>query len=117
MSAQLKTSELSPEIAEDAQSPLRKLKSVFPNSPLAKGTPLDIVLSAPPKSGEKRTLVVRDLGLVENDWVAKYVISNCFFSFVIKYFELFYREFFMAYFEGQGLSPPVSSRFYVYNQH
>ena len=70
-----------------AQSPLRKFKSMFPNSPLAKHTPLDILL-APPESGQSRNLIVRDLGAVQNDWIA--------------------REFFLAYFEGDGLSPPVS---------
>ena len=69
------------------QSPLRKFKSMFPNSPLAKRTPLDILL-APPESGQARNLIVRDLGAVQNDWIA--------------------REFFLAYFEGDGLSPPVS---------
>jgi len=87
MNASIKSGTLSATEAEDAQSPLRKFKSVFPNSPLAKGTPLDIILVAPPKQGEKRTLIVRDLGAVENDWVAK--------------------AFVMAYFEGNGISPPM----------
>lgn len=72
MVAQLKSGKLSPQEAEEVQSPLRKLKSVFPNSPLAKGAPLDILLSAPSKKpDEKRTLIIRDLGAVESDWVAK----------------------------------------------
>ncbi|KAI5124422.1 hypothetical protein M0805_008306 [Coniferiporia weirii] len=88
MSAQLKDGTLSAQEAEDAQSPLRKLKSMFPSTPLAKGVPLEIILLSPPKNlSEKRTLIVRDLGSVDNNWLSK--------------------EFFMAYFEGSGLSPPM----------
>ena len=72
MTSQLKEGKLSTQEAEEAQSPLRKLKSMFPNSPLKKGESLDILLLAPPKNpDEKRTLVVRDLGSVENNWLAK----------------------------------------------
>lgn len=74
MSSQLKDKSLKPEEAEDTQSPLRKLKSMFPNTPLSKGSPLDILLLPPSKStGDKQTLIVRDLGSLENDWVAKSV--------------------------------------------
>lgn len=67
-------------------SPMRKLKSLFPNSPLEKHTPLDIFLSAP--SPERpRALMFRDLGSIESDWVAT--------------------EFVLHYFEGAGPSPPV----------
>ena len=80
--------QLSPDDELAIQSPLRKLKSMFPNTPLAKHTPLDILTTAPsPK--QPRTLIVRDLGSVQSEWLA--------------------REFILAYFEGQGLSPPVSS--------
>lgn len=78
--------ELSPEEELAIQSPLRKLKSMFPNTPLTKHSPLDILATAP-SAGQPRTLVVRDLGSVQSDWVA--------------------REFVLAYFEGKGLSPPV----------
>ena len=81
---------LSPETEFVIQSPLRKLKSLFPNSAVSKGTPLDILLTAP--TGDKkrpRTLVFRDLGAVESDWVAE--------------------QFVLAYFEGDGISPPVST--------
>ncbi|THH09870.1 hypothetical protein EW145_g1719 [Phellinidium pouzarii] len=72
MSAQLKSGKLSMQEAEEAQSPLRKLKSMFPTSPLAKGVPLDIMLlPLPISASEKRTLVVRDLGSVESNWLAK----------------------------------------------
>ncbi|OJT04791.1 hypothetical protein TRAPUB_4585 [Trametes pubescens] len=68
------------------QSPLRKLKSMFPNTPLGKHSPLDILITAPsPK--EPRSLIVRDLGSVQSDWLA--------------------REFVLTYFEGKGLSPPL----------
>lgn len=74
---------------EAAQSPLRTFKSIFPNTPLAKHTPLDILITAPSKdSNRQRALIIRDMGAVENDWIA--------------------REFVLAYFEGAGISPPVS---------
>jgi hypothetical protein len=79
---------LSEEEAQAVGSPMRKLKSLFPNSPLAKHTPLDIFLSAPTQ-GQPRTLVFRDLGAIESDWVAT--------------------EFVLHYFEGAGPSPPVSA--------
>ena len=69
------------------QSPLRKFKSMFPGTPLSKHTPLDILVTAP-EPGQPRNLIVRDLGSVQNDWLA--------------------REFVLAYFEGDGISPPVS---------
>ncbi|OCB91636.1 Chalcone-flavanone isomerase [Sanghuangporus baumii] len=89
LSSQLKSGEISTQEAEEAQSPIRKLKSMFPNTPLKKGRPLDILLLAPPKNpDEKRILIVRDLGSVENNWLAK--------------------EFVKIYFVGKGISPPVS---------
>ena len=77
---------LTEEVAQEAASPLRKLKSIFPNAPLAKHAPLDIFLSAP-TSGRPRALVFQDLGSIESDWVAT--------------------EFVLHYFEGDGPSPPV----------
>jgi len=74
--------------AEAAQSPLRTLKSIFPNTPLAKHTPLDILITAPSKDlAHQRALIIRDMGTIENDWIA--------------------REFVLAYFEGAGISPPL----------
>ncbi|KZT74875.1 hypothetical protein DAEQUDRAFT_720057 [Daedalea quercina L-15889] len=67
------------------QSPLRKFKSMFPSTPLAKHAPLDVLLTAP--SSQPRSLIVRDLGSVQSDWLAT--------------------EFVLAYFEGDGLSPPL----------
>ncbi|KAF5374855.1 hypothetical protein D9758_000061 [Tetrapyrgos nigripes] len=66
--------------------PMRKLKTLFPNSPLTKHTPLDVFLSEP-VSGKPRSLIFRDLGAIEDDWVAV--------------------EFVLHYFEGEGLSPPL----------
>lgn len=72
------------------QSPLRKLKSIFPTTKLPKGHPLDVHLTAPTGDpAHPRNLVFSDLGAVENDWVAE--------------------EFVLAYFEGGGISPPVST--------
>ncbi|KAG1755008.1 chalcone-flavanone isomerase-domain-containing protein [Suillus paluster] len=71
-----------------AQSPLRELKSLFPTTALSKGTALDVVLVAPSRSPSRpRSLIFRDMGSVENDWVAE--------------------EFVLAYFEGNGISPPL----------
>lgn len=82
-----KNGTLSEEQAIEAGSPIRKLKTLFPNTPLAKHTPLDIFL-APPAEGKPRALIFRDLGAIESDWVAT--------------------EFVMHYFEGNGASPPVN---------
>ncbi|KAI8995383.1 chalcone-flavanone isomerase-domain-containing protein [Trametes punicea] len=80
--------QLTPDEELAIQSSLRKLKSMFPNTPLAKRSALDILVTAPsPK--QQRTLIVRDLGSVQSDWLA--------------------REFVLAYFEGKGISPPVSA--------
>ena len=77
--------ELSPDEELAIQSPLRQLKSMFPNTPLSKHSPLDILVLSPAKPA--RTLIVRDLGSVQSDWLA--------------------REFVLTYFEGNGISPPV----------
>ncbi|KAF9229587.1 hypothetical protein BS17DRAFT_771655 [Gyrodon lividus] len=79
---------LSPETELAVQSPLRKLKSIFPGTAVAKGYPLDVHLTAP--TGDPthpRKLVFLDLGSVESNWVAE--------------------EFVLAYFEGDGISPPL----------
>ncbi|KAI6037863.1 chalcone-flavanone isomerase-domain-containing protein [Pisolithus marmoratus] len=80
---------LTPETEFAIQSPLHKLKTLFPNAALTKGTPLDVLITAP--TGDKkqpRRLVFRDLGSIESDWVAE--------------------QFVLAYFEGDGITPPVS---------
>lgn len=60
---------------------------MFPTTPLAKHTPLELVLT-PPRPGRERALVIRDVGAVENTWVAE--------------------ELVMSYFDGKVISPPVS---------
>lgn len=77
---------LNEEQALEVAAPIRKLKTLFPNTPLAKHSPLDVFLF-PPVSGQPRSLAFRDLGVIEDDWVA--------------------RELIMHYFEGEGVSPPV----------
>ncbi|KAH9922006.1 chalcone-flavanone isomerase-domain-containing protein [Epithele typhae] len=77
------------------QTPLRRLKSMFPNTPLAKHSPLDILITSP-SSKEQRTLVVRDMGDVQSDWLA--------------------RNFVLAYFEGDGISPPLKKSVIEYVQ-
>ncbi|KAM6494013.1 Chalcone isomerase, partial [Amanita muscaria] len=83
---------LSEEDAIAAGSPMRTLKSIFPNSSLAKHTPFDIFLT-PPTPGRQRCLVFRDMGSIEHDWVAT--------------------ELVLHYFEGDGPSPPVSFSFFT----
>lgn len=78
---------LSEEDAFETGGPIRKLKTLFPNTPLSKHTPLDIFLPAP-IPGQTRSLIFRDLGSIEGEWVAV--------------------EFILHYFEGDGPSPPVS---------
>ncbi|KAI0034964.1 chalcone-flavanone isomerase-domain-containing protein [Vararia minispora EC-137] len=74
------------EDATTEQSPITKLKSMFPNSKFAKYEPLEILVT-PPDISQPRTLIVRDLGTVSSTWVAT--------------------TLFMSYFEGLGLSPPM----------
>jgi hypothetical protein len=81
----MKDGSLTEKVAQEAASPMRKLKSIFPNAPLAKHASFDIFLSAP-SSSRPRALVFQDLGSI--DWVAT--------------------EFVLHYFEGDGPSPPVS---------
>ena len=84
-----KSETLTPEDEHEIQSPLRGFKSMFPNSkPLEKHQPLDLLFLAP-VAGEPRNVIVRDLGSVQSDWVA--------------------RELLRAYFHEKGISPSVSS--------
>ena len=79
---------LTPQEELDIQSPLRKFKSMFPNSkPLEKHQPLDLLFLAP-VNGEPRNVIVPDLGTVQSDWLA--------------------RELLRAYFHEKGISPAVS---------
>ncbi|KAI0067760.1 hypothetical protein BV25DRAFT_1911641 [Artomyces pyxidatus] len=81
-----KLGSLSQEELVSAQAPISKLKTLFPNAPFLKHTPLDIILS-PPDSSQPRTLIFRDLGVIQHDWVAHELMS--------------------AYFDGEGNSPPL----------
>ena len=82
-----KSEVLTPQDELELQSPLRKFKSMFPNSkPLEKHQPLDLLFMAP-AAGEPRNVIVRDLGSVQNDWLA--------------------RELLCAYFYEKGISPLV----------
>ncbi|KAH9178671.1 chalcone-flavanone isomerase-domain-containing protein [Lactarius sanguifluus] len=76
--------DLSPDEQLALQAPISQLKTVFPNAPFVKDTPLDIVLT-PPDPKRPRALIIQDLGAIQNEWVA--------------------REFVLSYFDGQGNSP------------
>ncbi|KAF8971499.1 chalcone-flavanone isomerase-domain-containing protein [Flammula alnicola] len=77
LSKGIKDETVTEEMAMAASSPMRVLKSLFPNSPLAKHTPLDIFLAAPIPN-RPRPLVLRDLGSIEDDWVATEFFLNYF---------------------------------------
>ncbi|KDR84827.1 hypothetical protein GALMADRAFT_233241 [Galerina marginata CBS 339.88] len=77
LSRSIKDGAITEEVAQATSSPMRTLKGLFPNSPLLKHTPLDIFLAAPTPN-RPRPLVFRDLGSVENDWVATEFILNYF---------------------------------------
>ncbi|KAJ7293228.1 chalcone-flavanone isomerase-domain-containing protein [Mycena rebaudengoi] len=72
--------------AATVAAPMRALKTLFPNSPLAKGFPLDIYVPAPVPN-QPRPIIFRDLGSVQNGWVAT--------------------ELLLYYFEGKGASPKL----------
>ena len=83
-----KSEALTPQEELEIQPPLRKFKSMFPNSkPLEKHQPLDLLFLAS-AGNEPRSVIVRDLGSVQNDWLA--------------------RELLRAYFYEKGISPAVS---------
>ncbi|KAJ6519493.1 hypothetical protein C8R45DRAFT_951721 [Mycena sanguinolenta] len=75
--------------AEDAQAvaaPMRALKTLFPNTPLAKHASLDLYVPAP-VPGQPRPIIFRDLGSVQDNWVAT--------------------ELLLYYFAGNGPSPAL----------
>lgn len=78
--------ELSSDEQLKLQTPIGQLRSAFPNTPMVKGTPLDLVL-APPDSKQPRSLIIRDLGAIQNGWVAQ--------------------ELFLSFFDRKGNSPAV----------
>lgn len=61
MSGQLKDKSLSPDEAEDAQSPIRKLKSMFPNTPLSKAVPWKYYYFPPRSLLVKRGLLLSEI--------------------------------------------------------
>jgi len=77
LSEGIKKGKITEETAQAASSPMRTLKSLFPNAPFAKYSPLDIFLAAP-MPNRPRSLVFRDLGSIENDWVATELVLNYF---------------------------------------
>jgi hypothetical protein len=77
---------LSQDDAQAVAAPMRALKTLFPNSSLAKHASLDLYVPAP-VSGQPRPIIFRDLGSVQNNWVAT--------------------ELLLYYFAGNGPSPPV----------
>lgn len=78
--------ELSSDEQLKLQAPIGQLKSAFPNAPLVKGAPLDLLLT-PPDSKQPRALIIRDLGVIQNGWVAQ--------------------ELFLSFFDEQGNSAAV----------
>lgn len=67
-------------------TPMLQFKSLFPNTAMEKHVPLDVIL-IPPTSSQEARLIVRDLGSVTSTWLV--------------------REFALAYFDGEGISPPL----------
>jgi hypothetical protein len=69
---------------------MQRLKGIFPNSPLPKHQPLHVLITRPGPFNDpsSRALFFPELGKVNNGTIAK--------------------EFFLAYFEGPGISPAVS---------
>lgn len=70
-----KQGRLSVEDENEVQSPLRKLKSLFPTTSIEKHQNFDIFLPEP-VPGKQRPLVFRDLGAVESDWVTNEFIMS-----------------------------------------
>ncbi|KAJ7770804.1 chalcone-flavanone isomerase-domain-containing protein [Mycena maculata] len=77
---------LSQDDALAVAAPMRALKTLFPNSPLAKHASLDLYVPAPVPN-QQRVIIFRDLGAVQNNWVAT--------------------ELLLYYFAGLGASPAV----------
>ena len=74
---------------------MQQLKGIFPNSPLSKHQPLHVLITRPGPFSDphSRALIFPELGRVNNGMIAK--------------------EFFLAYFEGHGISPAVSVPFLI----
>ena len=74
---------------------MQQLKAIFPNSPLAKHQPLHVLITRPGPFSDSysRALIFPELGRVNDGMIAK--------------------ELFLAYFEGNGISPTVSRPFLI----
>ena len=74
---------------------MQQLKGIFPNSPLPKHQPLHVLITRPGPFSDpySRVLIFPELGRVNDGIIAK--------------------EFFLAYFEGHGISPAVSWPFLI----
>jgi hypothetical protein len=78
--------ELSSEEQLTLQGPISQLRTALPNAPFVKGDSLDLMIT-PPDPKQSRALILRDLGAVQNEWVA--------------------RELIMSFFDGKGTSVAV----------
>ncbi|KAJ7063205.1 chalcone isomerase [Mycena amicta] len=58
-------------------APMRTLKTMFPNTPFAKGSILDVFIPAPVPD-QPRPLILRDFGAVQNTWVATELFLHYF---------------------------------------
>ena len=74
---------------------MQHLKGLFPNSPLPKHQPMHVLITRPGPFSDhgSRALIFPELGRVNDGMIAK--------------------EFFLAYFEGAGISPAVSRPFLI----
>jgi hypothetical protein len=81
-----KNGSLDEDEAKAIAAPMRALKTLFPNKPLSRHASLDVYVPAP-VPGQLRSLIFRDLGTVQNNWVAT--------------------EFLLHYFSGNAPSPAV----------
>jgi hypothetical protein len=78
--------ELSSEEQLTLQGPISQLRTALPNVPFNKGASLDLMIT-PPDPKQPRALILRDLGAVQSEWVA--------------------RELMMSFFDGKGTSVAV----------
>jgi hypothetical protein len=74
---------------------MQQLKGIFPNSPLPKHQPLHVLITRPGPFSDpsSRVLIFPELGRVNDGRIAK--------------------EFFLAYFDGHGISPAVRRPFLI----
>ncbi|KAF7304792.1 p-loop containing nucleoside triphosphate hydrolase protein [Mycena kentingensis (nom. inval.)] len=72
-----KRGEFTEEDALAVGAPIRTLKTMLPNTPFVKGSFLDVFMPAP-VSGQPRTLILRDMGALQNSWVATNLFLHYF---------------------------------------